>query len=456
MSWMKKVIPFLLVTLSLIGYIGFSYTFKRTDHLELFVAFGLLFISYLLLVVLFNSSKQQFYLLFSAGLLFRLLFLFTPPHLSDDYFRFTWDGELAKDGISSFSFQPRFYADSLKDRPDLFQKYEKLLNANSKEFPNGMNSKQYYSIYPTLNQAIYHLSSSLGSPNRGNLTIMRILMIIAEVVSFFVLRRLLKTDSKSRKWAQLYWLNPLIIIELTGNLHFDGFAITFMLLTLLFLTQKKWLPTVISFSLAIVTKLNPIFLFGAIFGRLKLKKTILLGLTTTSLVVILLALILDQTTFFNFAKSFGLYFAWFEFNTGIYSMIRDLGLISMGVDLSSKLSIVFPILTILLFLKITFFSPKIKMTEKLILLYFIYFTFSPIVHPWYITVLIPFGILSGRLYPILWSFLVFFTYFAYQEDGFAPSKLIVYFEYALVYLCYFLEMKTDRLKRVKEVLFKSS
>lgn len=452
---MKKVIPFLLVTLSLIGYIGFSYTFKRTDHLELFVAFGLLFISYLLLAVLFNSSKRQFYLLFSAGLFFRLIFLFTPPHLSDDYFRFTWDGELAKDGISSFSFQPRFYANSLKGRPDLFQKYEKLLHANSEEFPNGMNSKQYYSIYPTFNQAVYHLSSSLGSPNGGNLTIMRILMIIAEIISFFVLYSLLMADNKSKKWAQLYWLNPLIIIELTGNLHFDGFAITFMLLTLLYLTKKKWLPTVISFSLAIVTKLNPIFLFGAIFGRLKLKKTILLGLTTASLVVILLALILDQTTFFNFAKSFGLYFAWFEFNTGIYSMIRDIGLVSMGVDLSSKLSIVFPILTILLFLKITFFSPKIKMAEKLILLYFIYFTFSPIVHPWYITVLIPFGILSGRLYPILWSFLVFFTYLAYHEEGVSQVKWIVYMEYFLVYLCFYFEIDTNWLNGVKRILFKS-
>ncbi len=453
MGKLKPVIPYLLLLISYPGYVGFSFHFKRTDHFELFVAFVLLFGAYFLLIRLFNKTKLQFLLLFAFGLIFRLIFLISPPHLSDDYFRFTWDGELMKDGISPFAFQPRFYKDHLKERPDLLAKYEKLYNARTAEFPNGMNSPQYFSIYPTFNQGVFVLSSWLGSPNKGNVVIMRILMILAEVISFFVLRRLLLKKNKQSEWTHLYWLNPLVIIEFTGNLHFDGFAVAFLLLAFYFLLKEKWTLSVLSISAAIVTKLNPIFLFGAVFSQLKWKRTLVLGISTMLFVTILFGLILNIETFQNFTKSFGLYFAWFEFNTGLYAAFRDVGLLLTGVDWSSKLSLFFPAITFVLFLKVTFFSPKVTVEEKLLLLYFIYFSFSPIVHPWYIAILVPFGVLSGRLYPILWSFLVFFSYTAYKENGFSQSSWLIYSEYALVYVCFYLEMKTKRLDKFKSLVF---
>lgn len=453
MEKIKKALPFLVVLFSALVYVGFANTFKRTQHVELFVGFSFLFVAYLLLNLYFNKTKFHFYLLFGAGLLFRLTFLFSTPHLSDDYFRFTWDGELSKDGISAFSFQPRFVTEGLKHRPELMAKYDALLKAKTEEFPNGMNSKQYYSIYPTFNQAVFWLSSSLGSSNSGNLLVMRVLLILAEMVTFFTLRALLIDRNSSRKWSHWYWLNPLIIIELTGNLHFDGFAITFLLLALYFLNKKLWFPSLVSLGLSIVTKLNPIFFLGAVFEKLKWKKFMLYALATAVLTVLLLSMVLTPNTFFNFAKSFGLYFAWFEFNTGLYSFFREVMLGLSGINISSTLSLYFPFITVLLFLKITFFSPKIQPAEKIVLLYFVYFAFSPIVHPWYITVLIPFGILIGKMYPILWSFLIFFTYSAYQENNFVQPYTVVFLEYGLLYLFYYLEEKTHRLDGLKRFVF---
>ncbi len=453
MEKVKNSAPYLFFAISLLGYFGFSYYFKRSYQLELLGTYFVLFLSAWFLFRLSIQQSKSWVFLFVCGLLFRLLFLFPQPHLSDDYFRFTWDGELSKDGISPFTFQPRLYEQNLRDRPELMPKYKSLLEAHSEDFPEGMNSKQYFSIYPTWNQALFYLSTWTNSPNKGNLVFMRILIILAEIVTFFILRRLLQAHNQSQKWVFYYWLNPLIIIELAGNLHFDVFAISFVLMAFWFVLNRRILPAAASVSLAIVSKLNPIIFLGAVFSELKWSKFLKLVFSTLILTFGLFLVLFSKDTFLNFMKSFGLYFAWFEFNTGVYSILRDFVKMISGVDISSYLSLYFPFLTMGLFTLICLFSPKTSSIEKLLLLYFVYFSFSPIVHPWYITIILPLGILSGKLYPILWTFLIFFTYSAYSEKPFMSVQWLVYLEYALLYLCYFLETKTHYLDAVKRRVF---
>src|SRR5260221_2738057 len=40
------------------------------------------------------------------GLLFRATLIFRPPDLSDDLYRYAWDGELGRAGISAYAFTP--------------------------------------------------------------------------------------------------------------------------------------------------------------------------------------------------------------------------------------------------------------------------------------------------------------------------------------------------------------
>jgi hypothetical protein len=377
--------------------------------------------------------------IFAFGLAFRLVFLFVTPHLSNDYFRFTWDGELQKDGISAFQFLPRNHAEYFESDPVLAEKYSALYEASSAEFPDGMNSKRYYSIYPTINQFVFKTASMIGSPNDGNLVVMRIWLLIAEIVSFFILRLLLIKKGKNAALVGLYWLNPLIIIEIVGNLHFDGFAIAFILLALYYLSQKKTTAAGAALALAICSKLNPVFFIGAVFKKRTTKTFILFSGVTVLLTVGLMAVILDSETFWNFKNSFGLYFAWFSFNAGPYAFIKEASILLTGVNISDKISLIFPIITLLLFIQISIKSDK-KIHHKLLLLYVVYFSFSPVVHPWYLTVLIPFGILSGKLYPIFWSLLAFFTYQAYGE-GFNENVTFVVLEYAFIYALMYVEHK---------------
>jgi hypothetical protein len=442
----------ILAALALAGYFLFAYEFKRTDHQLIFGGYTALFVIGLMITAHFIRHGKHWMYIFSIGLAFRLVFLFVTPHLSNDYFRFTWDGELQKDGISAFAFLPRNHAEYFENDSVLAAKYDALYRASSAEFPDGMNSKRYYSIYPTINQFVFKTASILGSPNDGNLVVMRIWLLIAEIASFFILRLLLIKKGKNTALIGLYWLNPLIIIEIVGNLHFDGFAIAFILLALYYLSQKKTTAAGAALALAICSKLNPLFLIGAVFKKRSIKTFILFSGVTVLLTLGLMAIILDLETFWNFKNSFGLYFAWFSFNAGPYAFIKEASILLTGINISDKISLIFPIITLLLFIQVSIKSDK-KTHHKLLLLYVIYFSFSPVVHPWYLTVLIPLGILSGKLYPILWSLLAFFTYQAYGTE-FNENTLFVVLEYAFIYALMYVEYKgsSKRIESIKRAL----
>ena len=148
-----------------------------------------------------------------------------------------------------------------------------------------------------------------------------------------------------------------------------------------------------------------------------------------------------------------MYFAWFEFNAGPYYFVREMGFLVSGIDISPTISWVFPLVSMLLFASMLWKS-KTDLVERFLLLFLIYFSFSPIVHPWYIVILVPLAVLSQKLYPLLWSLLIFFTYTTYGEP-FGESLSFVFLEYGLVYALFFLETKQNslQLERFKKWFF---
>lgn len=438
MAIIRKYGYALLFILLVFVYALFSIEFERTDTLLLFLGFGSLLVLTVLLYRQIRAKHWMFVFLF--GCVFRLLFLFPTPHLSDDYFRFTWDGELQKDGISSFAFLPSEYENYFSDSVQL-RKYKTLFEAQNQEFPEGMNSKNYHSIYPAVNQFVFLSASTTNSPNEGNIVVMRLWIFLAEIASFFVLRTLL-TKLKKPHLVAYYWLHPLIVIELIGNIHFEGMAIAFLLVAIYAASRNNTVMTALSAALAIMSKLTPLFFLGALVRNVSVKRLFLISGLTILFTIALFSTVIDLQTFANFKQSFGLYFAWFSFNSGVYYAFRELGLLFGMGDFSSLLSLCFPFITMLIFGYITFFR-KDDIATKLLLFFSVYFLFSPIVHPWYITVLIPLGILSGKLFPLLWSVLVFGTYVAYREP-YAENLPWVFFEYALVITVFLAEMRSQK------------
>src|SRR5688572_10224235 len=98
----------LLILTSGIAYLLLGYTIPRQNFPALLGLFAWLFAAYFCFLKSPLSVKKGIWL----AIFFRLILLFATPALSDDYFRFLWDGRLLVSGENPFLHLPVFYAEN--------------------------------------------------------------------------------------------------------------------------------------------------------------------------------------------------------------------------------------------------------------------------------------------------------------------------------------------------------
>lgn len=427
------LVPFFLTgILYSAGLIYIAYFLQRTDTLPLLLSFGLLFS--LCLFSFYRSNKTPAVYWIGLAIFLRLLLLPSIPTLSDDFYRFIWDGRLWLAGEHPFTHLPSWYMQTQNALPagitsELYQK---------------LNSPNYYTIYPPLNQAVFFLAALLSPENiLGSVIVIRIPLLLAEAGSLFLLLKLLKPDHRSRQLLVLYVLNPLVILELTGNLHFEALMIFFLLLALYCyrkyehtMQKKKLGQTAVAFAAAIGSKLLPL-MFLPLFVRRMPKKHFRFFIAVTIAAAFLLFLPLLNLPFLKgLSSSLSLYYLKFEFNAGLYYLLRAAGfwLFDNNIIIQAGPALALFTLSGILWLSFSKKGSKLPVAEALFWAYAIFLLFSLTVHPWYITPLLVLSLFTGYRFPVLWSALVFLTYAGYQPAGYQENLLIVAFEYGAVVL----------------------
>ncbi|MEO9482206.1 MAG: glycosyltransferase 87 family protein [Ekhidna sp.] len=403
---------------------------ERYASFTLLLAFSSAFFGYIFLL----QKQENARILFITGLLARVLLFLSLPQLSDDLYRFIWDGTLLKNNIHPFEALPSTY---------LNQGIEGI-NA---ELYNQLNSPNYFTIYPPLNQFIFWLSVAVGNGDwLVSANTIRLILLAGDLGSFFLLQKLLTHYGKSESMAHWYWLNPLVVLEFTGNLHFEGLVILFVLAGIFFYEHhRKWLSAA-GFGLAIGTKLLPLIYLPFLFLKgLKEKKWIISILAGITSIITLLPLF-DQTFIRAMSESLDLYFRSFEFNASIYFIARAIGFWIYGynnIALIGPLLSVFSIVSILTISVVAFWK-QWSIPKALLFILTFYLLFATTVHPWYILPLVALGVLSGYWYPIIWSFLIFLTYLGYTKGGFELPTYIIVIEYVLTGLVLLAEIRLKK------------
>jgi alpha-1,6-mannosyltransferase len=228
---------------------------NRTNHpfylLWLSGAF-LIYVMALLNIRRHALQPHPFVMPFILGwaVIFRLSVLWvTPGFLSDDIYRYAWDGLVQQAGINPYHYPP--------EAPELrFLRDDTI-------FPM-INRKWALTIYPPGAQLFFRLLAWLWP---GQLVAMKAMILLADAGSIALLLLLLKQLDLPPSHILLYAWHPLVIVELGISGHLDGLMLPFVLLAFLcMMHNRSWL---VGASLAIATllKLYPAILLPALYRK---------------------------------------------------------------------------------------------------------------------------------------------------------------------------------------------
>jgi alpha-1,6-mannosyltransferase len=416
----SKNILFLWGGLSMVLYALWAYDLERFEHFTLLTLYSVLFGCYYLILRQVKIKEQH---LTYLALALRLVFIAAIPNLSQDFYRFIWDGRLILSGLNPYLTTP----DNLMiSQPNLFPQMKTLFEGM------GVLSAGHYSNYPPLHQLPFILAAIISKHSiLGSVVILRLLLIGADIgILFFGKKLLRKLQLPTRN---IYWfiLNPLVIVELTGNLHFEGLMLFFFVLVLYYVHTKKWHLAALTMALSIAVKLVPILSLPLFLNKLGWKKSIRFCLTVGIVFMLLFAPFLKDNFFENYSATIGLWFSKFEFNASFYYLLNwgletilNFELIhSMGVIVVSfiGLQIIYQLL-----------QNKTKTTALITTVLWVftgYYLISTTVHPWYIISLLLLSIFTPFKFARVWSYTLILSYFAYHQFNVEEKGVILCLEY---------------------------
>ncbi|MHA6278610.1 glycosyltransferase 87 family protein [Salinimicrobium sp. CAU 1759] len=441
---MKKFLNFhkipLLIFLSCCAfYLAFAYDLERTGFFKLLTLYGgLFFLSW----KFFQMQRHNLKVLLVAAVIFRLLFLFATPNLSQDFYRFIWDGRLLLEGINPYLFTPaEYFASGNLPIEGAQELYEGMGNLSAGNPTN----------YPPLHQLYFALAALLGEKSiLASVIWLRIFIIAADIGIFYFGRKILKNLNLPESNIFLYLLNPLIVVELAGNLHFEGVMLFFLISALYLLQRQKRLFSALLFSCSVAVKLIPLMFLPLLFRRLKWKKAISYYSVTGVLLLLFFLPFLSGAFAENFFSSINLWFQKFEFNASFYYVIRWIGYKIEGYNIIEYAGPVLAAVVFFLVLFLSLFRRNSEIRDLLTSMMFasvIYLFLATTVHPWYLATPILLSVFTKYKFVQVWSLIVVLSYFAYSQPDYAENLWLVAMEYVIVLGVMFFEIFSQRPQR---------
>ncbi|WP_452225045.1 mannosyltransferase [Lacinutrix chionoecetis] len=457
-------LPLLFTLLSVVLYAVFAYDLARTDYVKLTSIYTALFILFYFLV---KTQKEDIKFLTLIAFLFRAIFILAIPNLSQDFYRFIWDGRMILEGLNPYLYTPEsFISNGEFPIAQAQELYVGMRELNASHFTN----------YPPINQLCFVFAGLFGGKSiLGSAVVLRLLIIAADFGTLYFGKKLLKKLKQPAHHIFWYILNPFIVIELSGNLHFEGVMLFFLVWSLYLLHTYKWKWAAVVFALSIATKLVPL-MFLPLFFWWFLKRNVVTSETKpltkkddetnvivylepnrktgmTKLIsfytIVIITTLLLFAPFFstqfvdNYSKTVGLWFSNFEFNASIYYIFRAIGYGFTGYNEIAIIGKILPIITILCILYLALIRKNTDVKKLIIAMLFsftIYLFLSTTVHPWYVATILLLSVFTGYKFPLVWSFIIIISYLAYANADNTENLWIIGLEYIVVFSVFIWEV----------------
>ena len=234
-----------------------------------------------------------------VAVLLRAVILGTPPTLSDDVFRYVWEGRVLVAGYSPFELAP--------DAPELVHLRDALWSQ--------VNHRGVSTIYPPAALWLFEgVARVWPSPMAW-----KVLAGLADLACLGALAALARRRGTGA-WAPALWaLHPLPVLESAGSGHLEALALAPLLLALL-LTERGPRAATIAAAVGSLVKLLPLALLAPLLrrasGRLRLQIVLIAGLVWA------LAVLPHLDAGLTLGRGFGRYYEAWAFNGSLFPLLE--------------------------------------------------------------------------------------------------------------------------------------
>jgi hypothetical protein len=280
------------------------------------------FMVMVLTLVLYHGERGGVFwspsVILGVALLLRLMFLFAPPQLSDDVYRYLWDGRQLLQGNSPYAAAPA----DVQPPPDLATVHSRI------------NHPGHVTIYPPAAQLVFAAGAAPG----GGITGLKAFLVLLDMGLCALLMVVLGRLGMPVWHAVMYAWNPLPVLEIAGSGHVDGAGLTLLMGAFCLVLMERhttpaspprqW-PSLLSGALlacACLVKLFPLVLAPVLFLLVPASRRIHFAAAFLGAVAALLVPFLPHLD--NMAATLSLYARTWEFAGFAFTSIR--GITSSG------------------------------------------------------------------------------------------------------------------------------
>jgi alpha-1,6-mannosyltransferase len=320
-----------------------------------FAFFAYLFAARFALRAKWNQIPRISFYIFLVAIACRLLIFWKPTYLSDDIYRYFWDGRVQAAGFGPYDYPPEAKELSFL-RDDNFHHLTYLwLKTN----------------YPPAAETIFHL---LAMPQ--SFLFFKFGILCFDFLLIEIIRRLLIRENLSPAHLLIYAWHPLAAVEFGSSAHMDVIGISlFMTSYLLVLRGSRKTAGGITLALAVLTKYIPIFSVPWMIRKAGWKFTALFLISLAALTLPF------YTSDLRMLDGLLYYYRKWRFNDSLFGLLYIwLG----GAEPARKAGM------IAVFISAAYcWIARYSFYRAMIIVFGVIILFSPVVHPWYVCWLIP-------------------------------------------------------------------
>ena len=246
---MRATLPFLAVAIETCCIYLVTLGDLRTQVPAFWAGFFPALLCYALaaVVVLRRPNGRAKWTILGAALVFRLTLWCSSPTLSDDIFRYVWDGRVQLAGINPYLHPPA--------APELSHLRD--------EFHALVNHPNVPTVYPPLAQLFFRLVCALSATPAA----FKFALVLCDFGLCLLLWRSLVRRAQDPRRVLLYAWHPLPLVEIAGSGHIDVLGVLLLFGALYALQRRRIDAAAAALAGAFLVKLVPVVLLPTLWRR---------------------------------------------------------------------------------------------------------------------------------------------------------------------------------------------